>query len=191
MAVVAHNPAWPGPVCNVVEHPQLEILGYSQSISGSQPECPCQLLKKGFSVQPLSCRCIANQIVRGNLIGTPAFVYSFTNFAGQPFKIEFTNAGENYLFWKEFVYRDEKIAFSSEADVRCGKGVNVYVGAGWGNHIWTCVYDLRVAFIRAVIRRCTHRQKLPLKLLAAHLRMDRWTYMSAPAMLNRLALAKP
>ena len=160
-----------------------------------------------------------DQIIRGNLIGTPTVVYSFTHFAAQRFKIEFTNAGEDYLFWMELVYRGAKIAFSSETEVRCSKGVNVYAGAGWGSeqhllrvhnelkyrkttaklfaltteqhsHIQTCVRDLGVAFIRAVIHRCTHRQRLPLKLLAAHLRMDPWTYMSAPAMLTRLALGK-
>lgn len=160
-----------------------------------------------------------DQIIRGNLIGTSTVVYSFTHFATQRFKIEFTNAGEDYLFWMDLVYRGARISFSSQVDARYGRGVNVYAGAGWGSeqhllrvhnelkyrkttaklfaltteqhsHIQTCVRDLRVAFIRAVIHRCTHRQRLPLKLLAAHLRMDPWTYMSAPAMLTRLALGK-
>lgn len=160
-----------------------------------------------------------DQIIRGNLIGTPTVVYSFERFATQRFKIEFTNAGEDYLFWMELVHKKAKIAFSSQPEVRCGSGVNVYAAAGWGSeqhllrvhnelkyrkttaklftlsnaqlsHIQTCLRALRIAFIRDLIHRTTHRQRLPLNLLAAHFRIDPMTYVYAPITLIRLILGK-
>ena len=156
-----------------------------------------------------------DQIIRGNLIGTSTVVYSFPHFAAQRFKVEFTNAGEDYLFWMELVHRGAKIAFSSQCDARYGKGVNVYAGAGWGSeqhllrvhnelkyrittaklftltteqhsHIQTCVRDLRTAFIRDVIHRIAHRKRLPLKLLNLHFKIDPLTYVFAPITLFRL-----
>ncbi|WP_114971807.1 glycosyltransferase family 2 protein [Rhodoferax ferrireducens] len=160
-----------------------------------------------------------DQIMRGNLIGTSTVVYNFNRFSNQRFKVEFTNAGEDYLFWMELVHKGTKIAFSSQSEARYGKGVNVYASAGWGSeqhllrihnelkyrkttaklftltapqhtHIQTCVRDLQSAFIRDLIHRITHRQKLPLELLAKHLKMDPLTYLTAPISLVRILLGK-
>lgn len=156
-----------------------------------------------------------DQIIRGNLIGTPTVVYSFARFAAQRFKIDFTNAGEDYLFWMEIARAHAKIAFSSQAEVRCGTGVNVYSGSGWGSeayllrvhnelkyrkitsklypltaaenlHIQTCAKELRVAFIRDLIHRIRQQKKLPITLMAAQLKMDPMTYAYAPFILMRL-----
>ncbi len=159
------------------------------------------------------------QIIQGNLIGTSTVVYSFRRFANQRFKIEFTNAGEDYLFWMELVHRGAKIAFSTHSEAKYGKGVNVYAGAGWGSeqhllrvhnelkyrkttaklftltttqasHINTSLRDLRIAFIRDLIHRIVHRKKLPRKLLAMHLELDPMTYLHAPIILMKLILSK-
>lgn len=160
-----------------------------------------------------------DQIIRGNLIGTSTVVYSFERFPQQRFKIEFTNAGEDYLFWMELVQKGAKIAFSSQCEARYGKGVNVYAGAGWGSeqhllrlhnelkyrkttialfklnatqqsHIQNCVRDLRIAFIRDLVHRIIHREKLPFRLLTAQFRLDPQTYVQAPITMLRLLLEK-
>lgn len=160
-----------------------------------------------------------DQIIRGNLIGTPTVVYDFLRFSKQRFRVEFTNAGEDYLFWMEMVQNHAKIAFSSQPEVLCGKGVNVYSGAGWGSeqhllrvhnelkyrkttakifaltadqhlHLQTSIRALRVAFFRDLLHRLTHRQKLPFKLLAAHFALDPLTYWMAPVNLFKVLRGK-
>ena len=150
-----------------------------------------------------------DQIIRGNLIGTPTVVYDFERFGAHRFKTEFTNAGEDYLFWMELVRGGAKIAFSSRAEVRCGKGVNVYAGSGWGSdqhllrvhneikyrlttrilfaltdsqrvHIQTCVRDLRRSFARDLLHRLAHRKPLPWRVLQQHFRLDPLSFVGLP-----------
>ena len=159
------------------------------------------------------------QIIQGNLIGTSTVVYSFRRFANQRFKVEFTNAGEDYLFWMELVHSGAKIAFSTHSEAKYGKGVNVYAGAGWGSeqhllrvhnelkyrkttaklfaltevqrdHIRDCVRDLRVSFVRDLLHRISHRKKLTPRLLATHFKMDPLTYAVAPIVLIKLLVGK-
>lgn len=160
-----------------------------------------------------------DQIIRGNLIGTPTVVYSFTRFATQRFKIEFTNAGEDYLFWMELAHKGARITFSSQPEVRCGKGVNVYAGAGWGSeqhllrvhdelkyrkltgqlfpltiqqqrHIEHCMRDLRLAFARDLLHRLRHRKPLPWPVLQQHFKLDPWSFLGLPVTLPRAALSR-
>ena len=159
------------------------------------------------------------QIIQGNLIGTSTVVYSFRRFASQRFKVEFTNAGEDYLFWMELVHSGAKIAFSTHSEAKYGKGVNVYAGAGWGSeqhllrvhnelkyrkttaklfalteaqrdYIRDCVRDLRVSFVRDLLHRISHRKKLAPRLLATHFKMDPLTYAIAPIVLIKLLVGK-
>ena len=159
-----------------------------------------------------------DQIIRGNLIGTSTVVYSFPHFAAQRFKVEFTNAGEDYLFWMELVHRGAKIAFSSQCDVRYGKGVNVYAGAGWGSeqhmlrihnemkyrkltgqlfplnpqqnlHIQKSIQDLRTAFARDLLHRVSHRKALPWPVVRQHFKLDVWSFLGLPANLLKSFLA--
>ena len=67
-----------------------------------------------------------DQIIRGNPIGTSTVVYDFARHAAQRFKVEFTNAGEDYLFWMQLVRSGARIAFSSRSQAQYGKGVNIY-----------------------------------------------------------------
>lgn len=155
-----------------------------------------------------------DQIIRGNVIGTPAVVYDFESFAMQRFKVEFTNAGEDYLFWMELVRKGAKIAFSSQPEVRCGKGVNVYAGSGWGSeqhllrlhnelkyrittaklftltntqhsHIENCVRDLRLAFARDLLHRLSHRKPLPWPVLKQHFKLDPRSFLELPKNLTK------
>lgn len=160
-----------------------------------------------------------DQIIRGNLIGTSTVVYDFNVFAKQRFNVEFTNAGEDYLFWMQLVHKGARIAFSSQTEARYGKGVNVYSGSGWGSeqhllrihnelkyrittaklfplsaaqqsYIKTCVHELRSAFIRDVLHRLAHRKKLPLQLLGRQFSIDPLTYGAFPLVLLKVLRGK-
>lgn len=160
-----------------------------------------------------------DQIMRGNVIGTSTVVYNFERFQDKRFRIEFANAGEDYLFWMELVTSGVKIAFSSQPEARYGKGVNIYSAAGWGsdqhllrihnelkyrkttrrlfkitaiqkNYIDSCVRDLRIAFARDLLHRAAHFKKIPLKLLAAQFRIDPLTYFVLLLTIPRLLLEK-
>lgn len=146
-----------------------------------------------------------DQIIRGNVIGTSTVVYDFHKFNKNRFKVEFTNAGEDYLFWMEIASRNAKIAFSSQSEAKYGKGVNVYSGAGWGSdqhllrvynelkfkkitkklypltveqkgHISASVRALRIAFSRDLLHRISHRKSLSIKLLFSQLILDPLSY---------------
>jgi len=73
-----------------------------------------------------------NQIITGNIIGTPTVVFDRQKFDSLRFRTDLASAGEDYLFWLELSDRGARFAFGSTPSVICGKGVNVYAGAGWG-----------------------------------------------------------
>lgn len=160
-----------------------------------------------------------DQIIRGNLIGTSTVVYDFTRFVVQRFKVEFTNAGEDYLFWMELAHQGAKIAFSSQSEARYGKGVNVYAGAGWGSeqhmlrvhnelkyrkttaklfpltaaqhaHLHNGIRDLRLAFARDLLHRLAHRKPLPWQVLRQHFMLDPWSFLGLPITLPQVALSR-
>ena len=61
-----------------------------------------------------------DQTVRGNVIGTSTVVYDFARFGGHRFKVEFTNAGEDYLFWIDLVLDGARCAFSARTEAVYG-----------------------------------------------------------------------
>ena len=159
-----------------------------------------------------------DQIMRGNLIGTSTVVYDFTRFSAQRFKVEFANAGEDYLFWMELAHAGANIAFSSQSEARYGKGVNVYAGAGWGTeqhllrihnelkyrkttaklfpltaaqhaHLNNRARDLRLAFARDLLHRLAHRKPLPWPVLRQHFKLDPWSFLGLPSTLLQALLS--
>lgn len=162
-------------------------------------------------------RDMLDQIIRGNVIGTSTVVYDFTRFKQKRFKAEFTNAGEDYLFWMDLVHEGAKIAFSTTSEARYGRGVNVYSGSGWGSdghllrihnemkyrkltqqlfpltslqqsHISDSLKTLRSAFARDLLHRASHRKAIPLGLLTSHMKMDPKSFLLLPATWLRLLL---
>ena len=160
-----------------------------------------------------------NQIITGNIIGTPTVVYDFERFKDVRFRVEFTTAGEDYLFWMTLAAQGAKIAFSSIAEVRCGNGVNIYSGSNWGSRhfllrahheinyrketlrlyslsstqrtfIDKCIEDLRRSFMSDLFHRITHLKSIPLGLLATHVKTDPLTYLSIPKNFVHLLLQK-
>jgi succinoglycan biosynthesis protein ExoW len=161
-----------------------------------------------------------DQIIRGNLIGTSTVVFGRERFGDKRFKVEFTNAGEDYLFWMDLAHSGARIAFSAQCEARYGRGVNVYAGSGWGSeqhllrvhnelkyrkttgklfpvtndqqdHLRACVRELRTAFARDVLHRLAHRKELPRKLLAAHFKLDPMSFFHLPLAATKLLLRRP
>jgi succinoglycan biosynthesis protein ExoW len=151
-----------------------------------------------------------DQIIRGNVIGTSTVVFDYVRFGRHRFKVEFTNAGEDYLFWIDLVLDGARCAFSERTEAIYGRGVNVYAGSGWGserhllrvhneikfkkllrrayplNELQRRSVDdslsvLRWSFASDVLRRLRHRDGLPLNLLSAHLVLDPLSYLMLPA----------
>ena len=160
-----------------------------------------------------------NQIITGNVIGTPTVVYAYERFKHVRFNTKFTAAGEDYLFWMDLVKQGAKIAFSSLPEVRCGQGVNIYSGSNWGSpqflsrthhelnyrketlrlydltpvqrhFVETCLQELRRAFISDLVHRVRHLKTIPFGLLLRHLKSDPHTFLLMPSILSTLAFKK-
>lgn len=158
-----------------------------------------------------------DQILRGNVIGTPTVVYDFERLGRHRFKVEFTNFGEDYLFWMDLALDRARAAFSAQTEVVCGRGVNVYVSAGWGDerhllrvhneikfrrllldayplndlqraHVRATLSGLRLAFARDLLRRLRHGHPLPVGLLGEHWKLDPSTYLTLPLNTMRVVL---
>lgn len=150
-----------------------------------------------------------DQIIRGNIIGTSTVVYDVQRWPEKRFRVEFANAGEDYLFWMELASSEAKIAFSTQCEVRYGHGVNIYSASGWGTenhllrihnelkyrmttsllfsltadqqtHLKSCIEELRAGFARDLLHRLVRRKPLPLAILRAHLRLDPISFTKLP-----------
>ncbi|MBL4895194.1 MAG: glycosyltransferase family 2 protein, partial [Emcibacter sp.] len=69
----------------------------------------------------------------GNLLLPPTVVYDFSMFPKQRFQSSYRHMGEDYLFFADIAIQNPKYAFSWTPEVRCGRGVNVFVNSGWGS----------------------------------------------------------
>ena len=150
-----------------------------------------------------------DQILRGNVVGTSTVVYRLDKFAAERFRVEFTTAGEDYLFWMSLASKGARVAFSSQVEATYGKGVNVFAGSGWGTeghllrvhheirfrqavrqhfalnatqrrHISSDLKQLRLAFVRDMFHRLHHRKGFPAGLLKKHVQTDLVTFLSLP-----------
>lgn len=152
---------------------------------------------------------LLDQIIRGNVIGTSTVAYDLKKFPDKRFKVEFTNAGEDYLFWMDIAYSGAKVAFSSTCEAHYGRGVNIFAGTGWGTekhllrlhneikyqkltcklfpvtpiqraHINASLARLRKAFASDLLHRVAHRKKIPMGLLWRHLQLDPLSFLLMP-----------
>ncbi len=162
---------------------------------------------------------LLDQTIRGNLIGTPTVVYRFSAYGAKRFRVEFTNAGEDYLFWMEIAHSGARVAFSSHCEVQCGRGVNVYAACGWGTdqhllrvhnemkyrkltgqlfslnviqklHIAHCVRQLRVAMARDLLHRVVHRKPLPWPVLKQQFKLDPLSFLGLPITLPKVLFSR-
>ena len=105
-----------------------------------------------------------DQILHGNVIGTPAVVLRARPCAQHRFRTDLARAGEDYLFWMEVAKAGATFAFSSQVEVTCGRGVNIFAGATWGTdaHFARLRDELsfRKTTLRAFALNAAQRQKI-------------------------------
>lgn len=160
-----------------------------------------------------------DQVLRGNVVGTPTVVYRWHGFSTLRFQVEFTTAGEDYLFWMTLARQGARVTFSSQVETTCGKGVNVFSGSGWGTdghllrvsqeirfrqtvrqifpldapqklHIDRDLQRLRLAFARDLLHRVAHRKKLSWPLLRSHFVADPSSLADLPVNLLKAVFSR-
>ncbi len=154
-----------------------------------------------------------DQTLRGNVIGTSTVVYRLEKLKKQRFHVEYTKAGEDYLFWMEAARSGAKAVFSSYPEVTYGSGVNVYSASGWGteghmlriqqeirykktilkifnpnteqkNQVKKDIERLRIYFIKDLLHRIRHRKKLSSRLLWNQTIQDPATWASTSSIIK-------
>lgn len=162
---------------------------------------------------------MTRQIILGNVIGTPSVVFLFSTFRDIRFRPEYRRAGEDYLCWLEFVRRGARIVFSTQPEVYCGRGVNIFSGAGWGTdghverlfdeyHYTKAILlefvrcdelrkamqekltQLRRAIVRALLHDLRRGRALPLARFLTHIKNDPFFPLAVPAELLRAAIGR-
>lgn len=68
----------------------------------------------------------------GNILLPPTIVYNFAKFSKHRFQSSYRHMGEDYLFFADVASDKPKYAFSWTPEVKCGRGVNIFVNSGWG-----------------------------------------------------------
>ena len=162
---------------------------------------------------------VFDQILRANVVGTSTVVFRWHKFGRERFLVEFTTAGEDYLFWMSLCSHNARTAFSNKIEATYGRGVNVFSGSGWGTEgyllrthqeikyrkaveslfkldptqqqrIHQELKRLRKAFASDILHRLRHRKGLPTGLLTAHRKVDFRTFMELPANIIEIVLRR-
>jgi succinoglycan biosynthesis protein ExoW len=94
-----------------------------------------------------------NQVITGNIIGTPVVVFRRESFRGIRFRENFKHAGEDYLFWMDVALQNKKIAFSDLPECRCGSGVNIYAESAWGQAKYLSIIVDDVKYRKEILSR--------------------------------------
>lgn len=159
-----------------------------------------------------------DQIITGNIIGTPTVVYLYQRFKDVRFDPKFKSAGEDYLFWMLLTSRKAKMAFSSQPEVFCGQGINIYTGAKWGedsylqrthheinyrkkiaslyilsnaqsNFVASCIAELRVVFILNIVNQLKNNN-ISYRALIKYIIDDPFTFFISPFLILKIVLRK-
>jgi succinoglycan biosynthesis protein ExoW len=162
---------------------------------------------------------MTQQIIVGNVIGTPTVVFLLSPFRDIRFRTEYMRAGEDYLCWLEFVRRGARIVFSTQTEVHCGRGVNIFSGSGWGTdghverlfdeyHYTKAIFlefvrcdelrkavqqkltQLRRAIVRALLHDLRRGRPLPLARFFTYIKSDPFFPLAVPAELLRTAIGR-
>ena len=160
-----------------------------------------------------------DQILRGNVIGTSTVVYRWIPLASLRFQIEYTTAGEDYLFWMAITKQGVRTTFSTRIEAIYGKGVNVYAGSTWGTdthllrvhqetryrlavrkhfelsaiqrkHILNELKKLRIAFAQDVLHRLRHFKGFPNGLLFQHAKLDPAAIITLPWLIVQILVRR-
>lgn len=75
---------------------------------------------------------MVHQIATANIIFMPSLVISVAALGAARFPQGHRHGGGDYLYWMELIRHGARFVFSTEAEVRCGSGINMWYGSGWG-----------------------------------------------------------
>jgi succinoglycan biosynthesis protein ExoW len=75
---------------------------------------------------------MVHQISTANIIFMPSLVISVAALGDARFPDAHRHGGGDYLYWMDLIEHGAKFVFSTEPEVRCGKGINMWYGSGWG-----------------------------------------------------------
>lgn len=158
-----------------------------------------------------------DQVLRGNVIGTPTVVLRCGPLSKQRFRTDLTTAGEDYLFWMALAKAGARFCFSTRVGARCGRGVNIYAGVQWSTdafftrvrhelayrkatqqlfelnavqreHVRSSVQTLRRQFVQALLSRLRNGPRLPMALVLAMWRLDSYCFWAFPWLCVRAVL---
>jgi len=75
---------------------------------------------------------MVHQISTANIIFMPSLVIDVAALGDARFPMAHRHGGGDYLYWMDLIQHGAKFAFSTEPEVRCGSGINMWYGSGWG-----------------------------------------------------------
>lgn len=75
---------------------------------------------------------MVHQISTANIIFMPSLVISVAELGQARFPMGHRHGGGDYLYWMDLIRHGARFAFSVTPEVRCGQGINMWYGSGWG-----------------------------------------------------------
>lgn len=76
---------------------------------------------------------MTNQIVSANMMFMPSLLIKMETMGHVRFPDGFRYCGEDYLYWLELTRQGAKYVFSTQPEVKCGKGYNMWYANDWGS----------------------------------------------------------
>ena len=132
---------------------------------------------------------MVHQISTANIIFMPSLVIDVDALGKARFPMAHRHGGGDYLYWMDLIAHGASFAFSTEPEVRCGSGINMWYRNGWGTDGYAMrlvdearfrktvlthharteatkaslknrLADLQVAMVRDVMHRVRRRKKI-------------------------------
>jgi len=75
---------------------------------------------------------MVHQIATANIIFMPSLVINAASLGKARFPQAHRHGGGDYLYWMDLISHGARFVYSTEAEVRCGSGINMWYGSGWG-----------------------------------------------------------
>jgi succinoglycan biosynthesis protein ExoW len=75
---------------------------------------------------------MVHQISTANIIFMPSLVIDAKVLGKARFPQAHRHGGGDYLYWMDLIQHGARFVFSTQPEVRCGSGINMWYGSGWG-----------------------------------------------------------
>jgi succinoglycan biosynthesis protein ExoW len=135
-----------------------------------------------------------HQISAANIIFMPSLVIDAKVLGSARFPMAHRHGGGDYLYWMDLIQHGAKFVFSTQPEVRCGSGINMWYGSGWGtdglakrildearfrytvfnryakapetrNVLWHRITELHVLMLQDAVHRLRHRKPIDWPLI--------------------------